>query len=151
MTSTPRRSAHRGGCRAARCRSHRNGRRRAATYEHPLNASLKWRLNVGTKYLSEYNTGSDLNPLKMQDAYALVDARIGIGSQSDSWAVELWGKNVTNEDYVQVVDAPLQSGSLGAFLGDPRFYGATFRLNSSRGERPCTARLWGLATRPCRS
>jgi outer membrane receptor protein involved in Fe transport len=102
----------------------------AATYEHPLNASLKWRLNVGTKYLSEYNTGSDLNPLKMQDAYALVDARIGIGSQSDSWAVELWGKNVTNEDYVQVVfDAPLQSGSLGAFLGDPRFYGATFRLN----------------------
>jgi outer membrane receptor protein involved in Fe transport len=44
--------------------------------------------------------------------------------------VELWGKNVTNEDYVQVVfDAPLQSGSLGAFLGDPRFYGATFRLN----------------------
>lgn len=102
----------------------------AATYEHPLNASLKWRLNVGTKYLSEYNTGSDLNPLKMQDAYALVDARIGIGSQSDSWAVELWGKNVTNEDYVQVVfDAPLQSGSLGAFLGDPRLYGATFRLN----------------------
>ncbi len=102
----------------------------AATFEHPISARLKWRAHVGAKYMSDYNTGSDLNPLKMQDAYALFDARIGIGSQSDSWAFELWGKNVTNEEYIQVgFDAPLQSGSIGAFLGDPRLYGATFRLN----------------------
>jgi outer membrane receptor protein involved in Fe transport len=102
----------------------------AATYERPFGKDLEWRLNIGTKYLSDYNTGSDLNPLKKQDAYALVDARIGIGSRSDSWAVELWGKNITNEEYIQVgFDAPLQSGSIGAFLGDPRLYGVTLRVS----------------------
>ncbi|MBV6418781.1 MAG: Vitamin B12 transporter BtuB [Steroidobacteraceae bacterium] len=99
------------------------------TYEQPINANLKWRLNVGAKYMSDYNTGSDLNPLKKQDAYALFDARIGIGSPGDSWALELWGRNITDEDYIQVgFDAPLQTGSIGAFLGDPRTFGATFRL-----------------------
>ncbi len=102
----------------------------AATFERPLDATLEWRVTVGAKYLSDYNTGSDLNPLKAQDAYALVDARLGIGSQDDSWALELWGRNITNERYIQVgFDAPLQSGSLGAFLGDPRTYGVTLRVN----------------------
>ena len=102
----------------------------AATYEHPLTAKLDWRVNVGAKYLSDYNTGSDLNPLKAQDAYALLDARIGIGSRDDSWALELWGRNVTGAEYIQVgFDAPLQSGSIGAFLGDPRTLGLAIRLN----------------------
>ncbi len=101
----------------------------SATFEHPLNGKLKWRMNVGAKYMSDYNTGSDLNPLKKQDAYALVDARIGIGSQNDLWALELWGKNITNEEYIQVgFDATLQTGTIDAFLGDPRLYGVTFRL-----------------------
>lgn len=101
----------------------------SATYERPINARLEWRLNIGAKYLSEYNTGSDLNPLKKQDAYTLVDARVGIGSPRDSWALELWGKNITDEEYIQVgFDAPLQSGTIGAFLGDPRMYGATVRV-----------------------
>ncbi len=102
----------------------------AATYERPINASLKWRTNIGAKYMSDYNTGSDLNPLKKQDAYALVDARIGIGSANDSWALELWGKNVFDEEYIQVgFDATLQTGTVDAFLGDPRLYGVTFRMN----------------------
>ncbi|MGE0582657.1 MAG: TonB-dependent receptor [Steroidobacteraceae bacterium] len=102
----------------------------AATYEHPLDARLAWRVNIAAKYLSDYNTGSDLNPLKAQDAYALVDARLGIGSQDGAWALELWGRNVTGEEYIQVgFDAPLQGGSIGAFLGDPRTYGATLRFS----------------------
>ncbi len=101
----------------------------AATFEHPIGANLKWRMNVGAKYMSDFNTGSDLNPTKDQDAFTLVDARIGIGSQSDSWALELWGRNVFDEDYIQLgFDATLQPGTTGAFLGNPQTYGATFRL-----------------------
>ena len=52
----------------------------AATYERNLGESLLWRANVGAKYTSEYNTGSDLNPAKLQDALTLVNARLALGS-----------------------------------------------------------------------
>lgn len=101
----------------------------AATLERPINSKLKWRMNVGAKYMSDFNTGSDLNPTKEQDAYTLVDARLGIGSMNDTWALEFWGRNVFDEDYIQVgYDATLQPGTTDAFLGDPRTYGATFRV-----------------------
>ena len=48
----------------------------ATTYEHNIGSSMLWRFNVGAKYTSEYNTGSDLNPVKLQDALTLVNARL---------------------------------------------------------------------------
>ena len=42
--------------------------------------SLLFRANVGAKYTSEYNTGSNLDPRKIQDALTLVNARIGFGA-----------------------------------------------------------------------
>jgi len=101
----------------------------AATYEHNLGASLLWRANVGTKYTSEYNTGSDLNPAKLQDAMALVNARLALGSQNRHWMLEAWAQNLTDEEYYQVVfDATLQTGTYDANLGAPRSYGLTMRF-----------------------
>lgn len=101
----------------------------SGTYERDIGANLMWRVNVGAKYMSEYNTGSDLAPTKAQDAFTLVNARLGIGSQSQSWMVELWGQNVTDEDYIQVgFDATLQPGTTNAFLGAPQTYGVTLRM-----------------------
>ena len=101
----------------------------AATYEHNLGESLKWRANAGAKYTSEYNTGSDLNPAKLQDALTLVNARFGIGSRNDFWTVEAWAQNLTDADYYQVVfDATLQTGTYDANLGAPRSYGLTMRF-----------------------
>jgi iron complex outermembrane receptor protein len=101
----------------------------AATYEWDLGDAMTGRFNIGAKYMSEYNTGSDLDPQKMQDAYALLNARIGFGSRDHRWSVEFWGQNLTDETYKQVgIDAPIQAGSWNAFLGAPRTYGVTFRL-----------------------
>ena len=101
----------------------------SVTYEWDFASNLVGRFNVGAKYTSEYNTGSDLAPQKMQDAYTLVNARIGIGSRDKRWTVELWGQNLTDETYAQVgFDAPLQTGSYNAFLGAPRTYGMTLRV-----------------------
>ena len=101
----------------------------AATYERNFGESLQWRANIGAKYTSEYNTGSDLNPAKLQDAMTLVNARLGIGGQDRKWFLEAWAQNLTDEEYYQVVfDATLQTGTFDAYLGAPRTYGLTLRF-----------------------
>ena len=91
--------------------------------------SLVGRFNIGAKYMSDYNTGSDLDPEKMQEAYTVANARLGIGAANRRWMVEAWALNLTDEEYMQVgFDAPLQTGAWNAFLGAPRTYGATLRV-----------------------
>jgi iron complex outermembrane recepter protein len=102
----------------------------SVTYEWDFGASHVGRFNIGAKYMSEHNTGSDLDPQKIQSAYALVNARFGIGSNDKRWMLEFWGQNLTDKTYTQVgFDAPLQTGSWNAFLGAPRTYGMTLRLH----------------------
>ncbi|HQZ31327.1 MAG TPA: TonB-dependent receptor [Arenimonas sp.] len=98
-------------------------------YDWSVGDNLKASATLGAKYMSDYNTGSDLDPQKLQDSYALFNARFILGRRDGRWDVELWAQNLTDEEYVQVAfDAPLQAGSWNAFLGAPRTYGATFRL-----------------------
>lgn len=99
------------------------------TYQFDVGDRLQGRFNIGAKHMSDYNTGSDLDPEKAQEAYTLVNARIGLGRRDKRWALELWGQNLTNETYKQVgIDAPIQTGSWNAFLGAPRTWGLTLRL-----------------------
>jgi outer membrane receptor protein involved in Fe transport len=101
----------------------------SVTYERALGNRLTGRFNVGAKYSSEYNTGSDLDPQKSQPGYTLLNARLGIGANDKRWLLEAWAENLGNETYRQIViDAPLQAGSWNAFLGAPRTYGVTLRL-----------------------
>ncbi len=110
----------------------------SATYEWDFGSSLVARFNVGAKYTSEFNTGSDLDVEKIQDAYTIVNARFGIGAKSKRWMLEFWGLNIFDEEYVQVgFDGPLQTANptpgdprntYNAFLGAPRTYGMTFRI-----------------------
>lgn len=98
------------------------------TYQWNFTDYLMGRFNVGAKHMTEYNTGSDLNPYKMQPAYTLLNARLVVGAISKRWQVELWGNNLTNRTYKQVgYDAPIQPGSINAFLGAPRTFGLTVR------------------------
>jgi iron complex outermembrane recepter protein len=100
----------------------------SATYTVPLSGSLQFHANVNEKYNSSYNTGSDLDPRKLQGAYGLVNARLGLGSPDGKWTVEIWGNNLANKLYYQVAfDAPFQYQQLDAFLGDPRTFGITAR------------------------
>jgi iron complex outermembrane recepter protein len=109
----------------------------SATYEQPLGGTLVLRTNLGAKYMSEFNTGSNLDRRKNQDAMTLVNARIGFGADDEKWMVEAWAQNLTDEEYYQVAfDATLQGSSAGAvptstvaaFLGAPRTYGVTARF-----------------------
>jgi iron complex outermembrane recepter protein len=104
---------------------------------------------VDTRLSSDYNTGSDLFPEKVQDGFATMNARIGIRGAEQKWAVELWAQNLLDTKYDQVAfNSPLQAAGSGsraavqafgapgasfagqtfsAFLAEPRTYGITLR------------------------
>lgn len=96
--------------------------------------NLRASANLTAKYSSEYNTGSDLDPNKMQEAFTVVNGRVAIGAADRRWTVELWGQNLTDVTVRQVViNAPLQGTSQAnntydAFLGAPKTYGMTLRV-----------------------
>lgn len=134
-----------------------NSSRYAAT------AGISWTPDIGssgmtglvyfdTRMQSDTNTGSDLDPEKIQDGFALVNGRIGIYGEGKRWGLEFWGQNLFNKRYFQIgAEMPLQgSGSIGSvtapvyadtsrnfpatanqlfvgFPGEPRMYGVTLR------------------------
>ena len=111
-------------------------------YSRPVFTNLLASASLDARWVSEYNTGSDLDPEKVQDAFTTLNARIGLGREDGSWTVELWGRNLTDETYAQVaIDAFAQgrrggagtsldargTASYTAFLGAPRTWGVTLR------------------------
>lgn len=120
----------------------------AVTYEREI-GNLLAGFNLSGKYTSEYNTKSDLLPAGIQESMTLFNGRISIGSVDERWTVELWGQNLTDVEYNQVVfNAPLQGTAMqstiqpsgnfynpaldtqtyNAFLGAPRTWGVTLRV-----------------------
>ncbi|MBX3481846.1 MAG: TonB-dependent receptor, partial [Caulobacter sp.] len=114
----------------------------SGSYERDIGSSLTFRSNLSVKYTTHYNTGSDLHPVKDQESYALVNGRIGIGSQDGLWTVELFANNLFDKDYQQVAfNGPFQTdtsnpynqtaddniSTYDTFLGAPRTWGVTLR------------------------
>jgi len=109
-----------------------------ASYERPLSAGVTGFIHGNFRFNTDMNTGSDLDIEKEQASYAVVDAGLGLRTADNRWVLEVWGNNIFDRDYVQVVfDAPLQGQGTGpgstqtfnAFMGDPATYGMTIRAN----------------------
>ena len=106
----------------------------SSTYTYDINDAYKLRFNAGMKFSSDYNTGSDLDPGKIQKDFMVWNGRIVFAPRNDRWSIELWGENLFDKDYKQVAfDSGFQNvptnatGVLDAFLGAPRTYGVTLR------------------------
>ncbi|MBJ7253761.1 MAG: TonB-dependent receptor [Sphingomonadaceae bacterium] len=81
---------------------------------------------VDTRMTSDYNTGSDLLPEKVQDGFAVFNARIGLRGPEQKWAVELWAQNLLNKNYDQVAfNSPLQASGTGSLAQQKEFGSAT--------------------------
>lgn len=63
----------------------------------------------------------------IQDAYDLIDARIGWTSPDEKWDVAVWGKNITDEDYISHMYV-IGPGGIGVW-GAPATFGVTVNLN----------------------
>jgi iron complex outermembrane recepter protein len=100
----------------------------SASYLVPL-GTLGIRTSVEEKYNSSYNTGSDLDPRKIQQGFGLLNARISFGALDESWAIEAWGANLADKYYYAVAfDSPFQLNTISSYLGAPRTFGLTARV-----------------------
>ncbi|GAA0617457.1 TonB-dependent receptor [Brevundimonas kwangchunensis] len=118
-------------------------------FDRPVGNGMRAGFSLAAKYTSEYNTGSDLLPFKMQDAYTVLNGRISLGTEDERWTGELWVQNLTDEEYYQVVyngfiqgnafastvqpngtfyNPALDTLTYNAFLAHPRTYGLTLRV-----------------------
>jgi len=109
------------------------------------NSGLTGLIYADARVTDNYNTGSDLFPQKAEDAYTVVNARLGIRGPGQRWALEIWAQNLFDTDYAQVAfNSPFQAGAstapfvdpafpggrqiFSAFLAEPRTYGITGRF-----------------------
>ena len=92
---------------------------------------------------SPFDTGSDLDLEKRQQAFTVFNGRIGLYGKERIWGIEFWGQNLFNVKYQQVAaDAPIQgsgtyrqTANFGTttnqlfitFPAEPRTYGVTLR------------------------
>jgi iron complex outermembrane recepter protein len=118
-------------------------------FDRSIGNGLEFGFSLSGKYMTEYNTGSDLLPFKLQDGFGTLNGRISIGAEDDRWTLEAWAQNLTDEEYTQVAYNAFLQGSgfssvqqpngsfynpatdsqtIDAFLGAPRTYGVTLRV-----------------------
>lgn len=105
-------------------------------------SGIEWFIRPEYMYIGEQNVGgnTNLNPQSIQDAYGILNLRVGMESADGRWQVTLYGKNMTDEGYCQVIyDQPLgaQFGAVNpvantvtqrCVVGDPSTYGITASL-----------------------
>jgi iron complex outermembrane recepter protein len=93
-------------------------------YNIALTDQLEMRSSVDAQYVDNHNVHTNLDPQYNIDAYTTLDARISI--ESDSWALALLGKNLTDEEILTFVsNVPLSGSSFGTntfngFVARPR-------------------------------
>lgn len=111
-----------------------------ATYENQFNG-LHFFANANFRYEDDRRTSTQaaelLNPTLLlpgdiQEANTKINLRVGLSSDNERWAIELWGRNVTDEQTVNsTFTVPLRGAagnrSRAQFTQDPATYGVTLR------------------------
>jgi len=102
------------------------------TYIHPLTDTLELTLRGEIQYTSEFNVVASLDPrpVATQDDFYLYNASVTLGSIDQNWALQLWGRNLADEEYVKggFPSVGYLGASFNNYPGDPRTYGATLRV-----------------------
>jgi iron complex outermembrane recepter protein len=114
-------------------------------YRKPVGETLIAGIYADFRYSSDTNTGSDLDPEKIQDGGIVVNGRISLGEVDSKWSLELWARNLLDRNYIQIAfDGPgqgagtrgnplaaakpsLNTQTFDAFLAEPRTFGVTAR------------------------
>lgn len=108
-------------------------------YEMPVTSSLNANFYLSGRYVTDYRLQTlGRNPLTDQEAFGILDARIGLQPAEGNWEVDFFVRNLTDEYYnLGAFAVPEQSlydgvsgvrqGVFAGFPNEPRTYGATLR------------------------
>jgi iron complex outermembrane receptor protein len=78
-------------------------------------------------YRSAFSSSPTASAYLNIDGYTLVNARLGFRGDN-GWDVFVWGRNVLDQDYFEILSAGgSSSGYYAGLPGDPRTYGVTLR------------------------
>jgi len=107
----------------------------ATTWTPRITSAIEGLVHVDMRYNSEVNIpSSEPNPVTGRTAifnqgYALVNARIGLGSADGRIKGEFFVENLTNQYYhITGFAVPEQTGNFAGYPGYPRFYGVRARF-----------------------
>ncbi len=82
--------------------------------------------NVNYSWTDDYFTGATNDPDLFVDAYGLVGAKLGYASPGDRWRLEVYGENLTDEEFIRI---PSDFIIQAAHLGEPRTYGVRLTVS----------------------
>ncbi len=101
----------------------------SAKYTIPLGEYESY-LRGEAQYRSAFDAKADLDAFGRQPSTLLIGASVGIGDADGRWDLSAWGRNLTNEEVLQVVfNSVAQPGSFSGFTNDPTTYGITLRIH----------------------
>ena len=100
----------------------------SATATHSFSDRLGGYIHADFNYRSSIVMDANVDPLKLQDGFGLLNARAGLVLEALDLDVSFWARNLLDEDWHGAVfDVPLQDGKLASYLREPRTYGVSLR------------------------
>ena len=91
-------------------------------YDTPVSDTLDFNGALSLRYQGEANTIFEDDPLYKVDAYAVVNASLGVRSEA-GWSVSLWAKNLFDKYYWSAVAS--NANVVVRFANQPRTWGLT--------------------------
>ena len=86
---------------------------------------------LDNSYRSSFSSSPSASRYLVVPSYFLVNAQVGFRA-ADGWSVSLWGRNLLDERYFELLSpAPGNSGLYVGLPGDPRTFGLTLRWTFS--------------------
>lgn len=88
-----------------------------ARYDFDLNDHWQGFAQFGVQYRGDTDFANNNDPRQRQDAYALVDAQLGLHLPNERGRVSIFGRNLADESFVEsIVGSPFDAGGLAQFL-----------------------------------
>lgn len=92
-------------------------------YNASITDSLILSAGLDVNYRGDHSFNDDNDPIDNQDAYAVWNARVAIGSADEAWNIALIGKNLSDERYRTFAgDVPVFDGAHWAMYNEPRTF-----------------------------
>lgn len=95
-------------------------------YQQTVNDDIDAVFLLDAKWTDEKFLESSNSLVSIQESYTLLGARVALLSEQDNWEIALWGKNLSNTEYLTYVnDVGASFGFVLDIYGLPRTFGLT--------------------------